>query len=94
MSAINDGGPAFPIATEHVQTVADKHGNTVAAVSRNLGTYPGMSLRDWFAGMAITMVGEQCGNDPLMHGETPAEKYARQCYKMADAMLAARGEGA
>jgi len=50
----------------------------------------GMSLRDWFAGMAITMVGDRCGSDPLLAGEQPPDKYARQCYRMADAMLAAR----
>jgi hypothetical protein len=48
------------------------------------GGYPGMSLRDWFAGQVIT------GNfhiDPSVQAS-----YARTAYEMADAMLAARAK--
>lgn len=47
--------------------------------------YPGMTLRDWFAGQALAgMLG--C---PLQPQSGP-DMYARDAYAMADAMLAAR----
>lgn len=89
MSATNDGGPAFPIATAHVQSVADREGVPVATVSKNLGTYPGMSLRDWFAGMALQGILAQpldssCSFNPKLCAESS--------YEYADAMLTARKE--
>jgi hypothetical protein len=44
---------------------------------------PGMSLRDWFAGQAL------CGlmaNDE----QAPESVFAKEAYRMADAMIAAR----
>ena len=49
---------------------------------------PGMSLRDWFAGQALPAVFNQ---HPVDRGN--AEKVALRCYRLADAMLAARKEG-
>lgn len=67
-SEINDGGPAFPIP--EVPTV--------------MQAWPGMSLRDWFAGMVL----------PQAMGESPSvEIAATLAYRMADAMLAAREAG-
>ena len=66
MSAINDGGPAFPIQAEHIQRVADVQDITSAQVTRNLGYHPGISKREWFAGMAMQGIlsnqrsGDQC----------------------------------
>lgn len=49
----------------------------------------GISLRDWFAGMAIQGV---CSED---FARIPFDVFARASYRMADAMLAARnGEDA
>lgn len=52
----------------------------------------GMTLRDWFAGQALTstmrlVTGMECEN-----GETMAQCFARRAYEMADAMLEARSK--
>lgn len=62
----NDGGPAFPVNDFHR---ADNF------------THPGMSLRDWFAGMAMRLF--SWSTDDLPNA-------ANLCYQVADAMLAAR----
>ena len=72
---INDGGSISP-----------------RLVSTESGVEPqgGMSLRDWFAGMALQGV---CGSPEMLasYSERGGEKsIAKGCYKMADAMLAAR----
>lgn len=78
MSKINDGGPAFA------------YGN------HEQGGASGMSLRDWFAGQALAGMmampsDPYSGNFHNNCGEpfTGAAEYA---YRMADAMLAARGQ--
>jgi hypothetical protein len=43
----------------------------------------GLSLRDWFAGMALQAT-------PVTFGYDTAERQAEMAYKIADAMLAAR----
>lgn len=51
--------------------------------------YPGMSLRDWFAGMALQHI------PVLLHANLvnrSCENIAEWSYKVADAMLAARGQ--
>lgn len=78
-----DGGPAFPtsdgIATDGDKTV-DYH-----------STFPGMSLRDWFAGHASEKDIEQYRSfwrdDQLVLREREAARYA-----YADAMLAERAK--
>ena len=47
----NDGGPAFPGERKH-QIGNDHDGKPVYSIAQ----YPGMSLRDWFAGHALTGV--------------------------------------
>lgn len=69
-----NGGPAFPIRerTEHIDgaIVCDE--------------WNGMSLRDWFAGMAM---------NSLMQSRIASRKYdephefANMCFQIADAML-------
>ena len=44
-----------------------------------------MSLRDWFAGMAVTCVEGRLGTFDV-------NEIASRCYQLADAMLAARKE--
>lgn len=51
---------------------------------------PGMSLRDWFAGMA--MQGMYAGNACTTDGDTGG--YARAAYAIADAMLEIANAGA
>jgi hypothetical protein len=74
----HDGGPAFPL---YVPSEEDDE-NRAQIKS-------GMSLRDWFAGMALA--NEWCsavGVDP--HSQ---DAIARRAYQIADAMLAQRKEG-
>lgn len=57
---------------------------------------PGMTLRDWFAGQAITAIVAVTSagqHQPIMHeGEIHIRTaMARDAYELADAMLAARG---
>jgi hypothetical protein len=57
--------------------------------------YTGMTLRDYFAGQAMTAwIEDFCRNAP---SEEPAKdvtiKIASYCYLMANAMIAARKEG-
>lgn len=65
----NDGGPAFPLAT--------------SSLSNDSYCVNGMSLRDWFAGQAISPMLVQA------YGNTP-EFLASHAYAIADAMLKAR----
>lgn len=85
MAATTDGGPAFPVPVS-----ADSGGGL------NYARDPGMSLRDYFAGLALQ--GELASQHPeTSHEEAkeyafPAERkrLAGWCYAMADAMVAAR----
>jgi hypothetical protein len=48
--------------------------------------YPGMSLRDWFAGQALSgMLASEAGIQPY-----PYDWAAERAYLLADAMLSAR----
>jgi len=66
-------GPAFPLK------ISTSDGSTTI--------YPGMMLRDWFAGQALA--GMVCHPKAL----ADAEGLAGACYEIADAMLAARMKG-
>jgi len=76
----NDGGPAHP------------HGQQIIRVDTYLGResdvsdefYPGMSLRDYFAGQALA------GMRAKPYFDQSAEKTADLAYADADAMIAAR----
>lgn len=74
----DNGGPAFPRPTY------ESSGGGMVVTHRN-----GMSLRDWFAGQALTgLASVPCGL-----GATEAEvakSDAERAYAYADAMLAAR----
>jgi hypothetical protein len=50
----------------------------------------GMSLRDYFAGQALVSLPHLCAHDTLLDGLTFEQHVARNAYKLADAMLAAR----
>ncbi len=69
---IHDGGQAFPIPE-----VRDEFGDIVQRVQ------PGMTLRDWFAGQAITSV---VAKMPYLD----CDQSAAACYRIADAMLTER----
>lgn len=75
MAAINDGGPAFPHSAAWSPT-----GKSVALPQN------GMSLRDWFAGLALQAMATTAGFQGA-----PWDKLAGDAYAAADAMLRARG---
>ncbi len=75
----DDGGPAFP-SGQYVEGYRED-GTTVFA-----RLHGGMSLRDWFAGIA--MAGMHAGADGFS-AFCPAT-FARTAYKQADAMIEAR----
>lgn len=73
------GGCAFPCQER------DGQGNPT------MGMEFGMTLRDWFAGMAMQgMLGGMGFDAPLSHKASPAPVYAETAYEFADAMIAAR----
>ena len=90
---MNDGGPAFP--------------SLFGVIPPNLTTaHPiavgGMSLRDWFAGMALVMdvfasrVEDLPDDSPFVPAMDRGmyDTLASRAYSFADAMLAARDRGA
>jgi hypothetical protein len=71
---IDDGGPAFP------ESASGPYPNGEIVLGR-----PGMTLRDWFAGMALQGRATRLGN-PHEHRDL----LASDCYDIADAMIEAR----
>ena len=92
---MNDGGPAFPVPPF---TLAPGDHGTVS-----LDNFPkGMSLRDWFAGMAMQALLASTGHDTQSiallvtateQDQAVDETLAGRAYDFADAMLAAREKG-
>ena len=52
---------------------------------------PGMTLREYFAGQAISQIIATCANDAT-YGMTMADYFAARAYEIADAMLKAGRE--
>ena len=73
-----DGGPAFPSTTDRVDEA-------------HVG-YPGMSLRQWYAGMALQGILASCPANMEVKEISPSclNQWANTCFKMADAMILAR----
>jgi len=84
----NDGGPAFP------QQMLETDRGRFSVDAWGAG---GMSLRDWFAGMAIRHVGDnlrECAK-AARKGDRPWAEWTEQqvaaaCYGLSDAMIAQR----
>lgn len=77
---INDGGPAFPVP-------ADIQFPGTPDELRLDGSYPGMTMRDYFAGQSMI------GSARPRYGESRQShlaNIAREAYQIADAMLAER----
>ncbi|WP_420411644.1 hypothetical protein [Roseibium sp.] len=75
-----DGGAAFAAA---------------AGTATDMDIQKGMSLRDWFAGQALTGIGTWIvGDDPSgkLASEAELNQRAHWAYRQADAMLRAREE--
>ena len=82
MSERDDGGLAYPSGERY--TTTDVMGHTYSHCKAPFHT--GMSLRDWFAGQALTGL--------VTNGQYPAGQIAESAYSFADAMLAAREQEA
>lgn len=87
--AINDGGPAYPVA----DPFAFRPGHE--DVAKRLAH--GMSLRDYFAGLALTAIirdkEEQSYWVQDYSPEECAQFTAERAYSFADAMIRARATG-
>lgn len=80
------GGTAFPVV---LQGVGGAYGET-ALISR------GLSIRDYFAGLALPKAWEEECRCPTHSGAKGAPSYkgvAERAYLLADAMLAERNRG-
>lgn len=91
MSAINNGGPAFP---------ADPSWLDPRTRDESRQQAHGMSLRDWFAGKALAGLMANPGGPIQANGMSgwgltncDVSAVAKYCYALADAMLAEREKG-
>ena len=88
MEQKNDGGPAFPF------TPNPQPHNSDGTWCQNWDSgEPGMTLRDWFAGKALSgILAESFGCDPGAGIPPPWQTAlaAERAYRMADAMLSRR----
>lgn len=80
-----NGGPAFP------EPYTCLHSDDLISAA------PGMSLRDWFAGQVVGSIIQANVTKPLYeHGNADTRKTNEWCgteaYRVADAMIKARGE--
>lgn len=99
MNTPNDGGPFFPseVRQEVVNKVqitdpeATRFGETVEQKHWEIVKLPGISLRDWLAGMAlqgILAANAKCADE--VTDRNVDYVVAREAYASADAMLAER----
>lgn len=77
MTTKTDGGPAFPGKRPFKYYSMGEH--------KGVETVPGMSMRDWFAGLALQGI---CASGPGRGWSNAL--LAQEAYQLADAMLAAR----
>lgn len=91
MSAFKDGGPAFPATTHNDgdRNAIDECGSALPPDWRQ--TYPGMTLRDYFAAKAMQA---DLSNWPIDAGDWLKHRadLVHRYYLMADAMLAERAK--
>ncbi|HEF4739575.1 TPA: hypothetical protein SAO12_005171 [Burkholderia multivorans] len=99
MDAIKDGGPAFPLAdaqSVHRIGAAAIEGITDSAERDRLYTEAtaracaGMTLRDYFA--AKVLQGTLADSNVTLEKAGDSDILAKASYRIADAMLRARGE--
>lgn len=85
MSERDNGGPAFPAKApaEVDRVIGSANGKDVTSGKEwVIAEFPGMSLRDWFAGQALA--------NSYTFSEAKPDKVAEWAYQIADAMLVAR----
>jgi hypothetical protein len=88
-STQNDGGPAFPHEADYIR-------NEGGGYEFKVDFHAGMTLRDWFAGQALTAIPLKDDGKRTPHEDRKQEAMwvATAAYRYADAMLAARERGA
>lgn len=70
---VNDGGPAFPVPSDAIPN--PNGGGFINMGDYGMGPQSGMSLRDWFAGLAMQAllgrgyVGDDSQGDPGVYAE-------------------------
>lgn len=92
MTKPNNGGPAFPVATAKAKWELGGDGET-HLVSEQLQIHPGLSLRDWFAGMALQGLLARCVGPidlDLTSGSGDIKLIQTACYNISDALLLQR----
>lgn len=92
----NDGGPAFPAKRAVEQMLCtgyDEHESPTFEPTMVIADYPGMTLRDYFAGQALAgiVAADAVYNSAIDSGLDPVVLAAQSAYSLADAMIAARG---
>jgi hypothetical protein len=102
MSTINDGGPAFPLASPAATWNGQEFTESGESVPAHWSATPGISgvsIRDYFAAKALQGLCANPGaafqaNDQSGWGMVNCTVYAlaQTCYAIADAMLVARSE--
>jgi hypothetical protein len=97
MTKINDGGPAFPSRVlpdpRLVKHLRDSAEVSLREAADALGSHPGMTLRDWFAGQALAgWLASYGDTSPHPAGTNRQATVAKLSYRMADAMLAERAK--
>lgn len=83
-----DNPPAFP-----TEWSAGLEPGEPMQTGPHAAQYPGMTLRDWFAGQALAQVVRDVFNDPHLATKPPSalpDIIAGASYQIADAMLAKR----
>ena len=78
---VKDGGPAFPL--KRLEAIANALGQTHTVEVE----YPGMNLRDWFAGQVMAGLATSIPNSVEW---VDWQGRAKDAYDAADAMLAER----
>ncbi len=86
----DDGGPAFPSRKSSSLIRSD---GKIASTLTEEGPI-GMSLRDWFAGMALQGLVQLACNPNIRNLNKSITDYAVEAYQMADAMLDVRSKTA
>jgi len=90
-TTLDDGGPAFVAPGMPAYSPEGTPLNPGAGHGWAHDPQPGMSLRDWFAGMALQGF-FACPESSMPCTAADKEKVTRHCYIYADAMLAAKKE--
>ena len=84
MAEKNDGGPAFPGRRASLDFTVSESGKVASEKSEEF--YPGMTLRQWYAGKALQCVMQSY--NPDWEEEDEARDYAKAAFQVADAMIA------